>query len=153
MLLIDNHNEIATAQLAEQRSKSEDVKKFAKQMIEDRSKFIEKLRPRASQYANVIRNADGADRGPATQSTQGGALDIMQLKQRLGQNAWSQPVRSLKAKKAQNSITATSARQVGEHMKLVDTLEVFQQYASPDLKAVLQEGLQTAQKNLKHAKK
>jgi hypothetical protein len=42
--------------------------------------------------------------------------------------------------------------QVMEHMGMVDKLEVFSRHASPELQAVLQEGLQTAQQHLEHAK-
>jgi hypothetical protein len=42
--------------------------------------------------------------------------------------------------------------QGGEHMKIVDTLAVLVEYASPDLKTLLEEGSKIAEKHLKHAK-
>ncbi len=42
--------------------------------------------------------------------------------------------------------------QVLDHMWLVDALTVFEQNASPGLQPILQEGLQTAQQHLTHAK-
>ena len=43
--------------------------------------------------------------------------------------------------------------QIGEHMGMVDKLEVFARHASPELQAILQQGQQTAQQHLEHAKK
>jgi predicted outer membrane protein len=42
--------------------------------------------------------------------------------------------------------------QIGAHMGMVDKLEVFSRHASPELQAILQQGQQTAQKHLDHAK-
>src|SRR5436190_1043639 len=136
MLLIDNHNEVAAARLAEQRSKSEEVKKFARQMIEDHTKFIDKLRPLAGQYANIAGNREGAERAPTAQPNRGGALDIVQLKQQLGQKCLESTRKELESKEGAKFDQCYVGMQVGEHMKMVDTLEVFQQYASSDLKAL-----------------
>ena len=43
VLIQANQNEIATARLAEQRSSNQDVKKFAMQMVEDHTRFVNRL--------------------------------------------------------------------------------------------------------------
>jgi predicted outer membrane protein len=43
--------------------------------------------------------------------------------------------------------------QIGAHMYMADKLEVFARHASPELQAVLQQGLHTTQQHLEHAKK
>jgi len=121
-------------------------------MVEDHTKFIDKLRPLAGQYANIAGNREGAERAPAAQLNRGGALDIVQLKQQLGQKCLESTRKELESKEGAKFDQCYVGMQVGEHMKMVDTLEVFQQYASSDLKALLQEGSQTAAEHLKHAK-
>jgi hyperosmotically inducible periplasmic protein len=152
MLLIDNQNEVATARLAEQRTKDAEVKKFARKMIEDHSKFIEKLRPLAGQYASIAANDVGSGRATTAQRNRGESLDIVQLKQQLGQKCLESTHKELKSKEGTKFDHCYVGMQVGEHMKMVDTLSVFQEYASPDFKALLKEGEETAEEHLKHAK-
>jgi predicted outer membrane protein len=154
-LLIGNSNEVAVAQIAEQRSKNEEVRKFAKQMIDDHTKFIEKLRPYAGQYANIANHAGGAtttDRAATTQQARGGQIDLVELKQKLGRKCLASVRKELESKEGAKFDHCYIGQQVGAHMQMVDTLEVFQEYVSPQLRSVLEEGTATTKEHLDHAK-
>lgn len=152
-LLIDNQNEVAVAKIAEQQSENDEVKKFAKQMIEDHSKFIEKLRPMAGNYANVGTQQGNTDRGQATtRQTSGGQINLVELKQRLGQKCLESARKELESKQGAKFDHCYTGMQVGEHMKMLDTLVVFQEYASPQLRSILEEGQKTTEEHLEHAK-
>jgi putative membrane protein len=155
-LLIGNSNEVAVARIAEQRSENGEVKKFAKQMIEDHSKFIEKLRPFAGQYAHLADQAGNSAAGgrtSATQTARGGQLNLVELKQRLGQKCLASVRKELESKEGAKFDHCYVGQQVGARMQMVDMLEVFQEYVSPQLRSVLEEGTTTAKEHLDHAKK
>ncbi len=82
-LLVDNHGEVALARLAQQRAQNDDVRKFATQMVEDHTKFIDKIQPFAGQYAQMV-GQQGQQRINQTNRSAGN-LDIVEVKQRLGQ--------------------------------------------------------------------
>jgi putative membrane protein len=154
-LLIGNGNEVAVARIAEQRSKNDEVRKFAKMMIDDHSKFIEKLRPFAGQYANIANQAGSATttgRATTAQQARGGQIDLVELKQKLGQKCLASVRKELESKEGGKFDHCYVGQQIGAHMQMVDTLEVFQEYVSPQLRSVLEEGTTTAKEHLDHAK-
>lgn len=152
MLLLDNQNEVAFARVAEERSKNAEVRKFARQMIKEHSSFIEKLRPLVGPYAKIAANNDNSGNASTAEPNGGEPLDIVQLKQQIGQKCLESTIKELTSKEGAKFDHYYVGMQVGEHMKMVDTLAVFVEYASPDLKTLLEEGSQTAEEHLKHAK-
>jgi len=195
-LLVDNEGEIAAGKIAEQRGESDEVKKFAKQMINEHSQFIEKLqqfagsqggasggssgagqRSGASGGSNVqIQNAEGSGQAGETagnqdasnrqqtsnggassqlaatggQSGASGSLDIVDLKRRLGQRCVASLQRELESKSGRDFDKAYAGQQLIAHMQMLDTLEVFKDFASPQLRSVIDQGIQTTQNHLKH---
>jgi predicted outer membrane protein len=154
-LLIDNHNEVAIARLAQQRAKSEDVKKFATQMVEDHSKFIDKLQPFAGNFAQSIGSQGQTQRGVGQdqqQQNRTGGLDIVDLKRRIAQKCLESTRAELEKKEGAKFDHCYTGQQVMMHMVMLDTLEVLRDFASPELRPVLEEGIKTTEEHLKHAK-
>lgn len=152
-LLIDNQNEIAAARIAEQRAQDNDVKQFAKKMIEDHTNFINKLRPLAGQYANIGSERNQPRSGRNNLTGAGAGIDFVQLKEQLGQQCRESTSRELESKQGEKFDHCYMGMQVGMHMMMLDTLEVFQQHASPQLKTVLSDGKKTTEEHLSQAKK
>jgi predicted outer membrane protein len=150
-LLVDNHGEVALARLAQQKATGDDVKKFATKMVEDHTKFIDRLQPFASEQA---RAQAGQPRNQAgTQPARpGGGLDIVELKQRLGQKCLESARIELEKKDGDKFDHCYAGQQAMMHMMMLDTLEVFRNFASPELRPVLEEGIRTTEEHLKEAK-
>jgi predicted outer membrane protein len=71
LLIIDNNKEISLAQLGEQISKNEDIKRFSEMIGKDHSNFVQKLQERSASGGTSQRlgGATGADQ-PATAAGQ-----------------------------------------------------------------------------------
>ncbi len=144
-LIVDNHGEVALAKLAEERSSNDSVKKFAKEMVDDHSKFIDQLKKFAG--------ATGAmSHIPMQGQPQTGTLNFVDFKQRLGQKCLESARSELEKKQGDQFDRCYVDQQVVAHMTMLDTLEVFKDYASPDLRSVIDNGISTTQEHLKKAK-
>jgi predicted outer membrane protein len=185
-LLVDNENEVALAQLAQQRAQETEVKQFAQRMIDDHQQFIGKLQrfagPEGRRDPNIRREgaarnqeetrdeveqatprtAQAPARQPqpaaqqrqpgAAQRGQGGMLNHVALKRELGEQCLQTARRELEQKKGIEFDQCFMFQQAMMHMQAVDTMTVFKKHASPELRQVLEEGIQTAQQHLEHAK-
>jgi predicted outer membrane protein len=74
-LIVDNQNEMALIQLAQQRSKSDNVKEFAHMMRDDHQQLLSKLQPFAgairTDATNGRRGTEANDQQPATEPNRG----------------------------------------------------------------------------------
>ena len=182
-LVVDNENEIALSRLAQERSKNEEVKQFAKQMIDDHQQMVTKLQTIAG--ASLVGDRGGdRDRGrhqredgqqppttnpptgtPPSGGHQGGAepreasgvresgrLDFVQIKRELAQQCLASARRELEQKSGAEFDKCFMMMQVGAHVMAVDTLEVFKNHASGQLRQTITEALPTVRTHLDHAK-
>lgn len=140
-LLVDNQVEVALGHMAEQRAKNENVKEFARQMVKDHFKFADRLQPFASNdtAANTPRAATAG-------------LDLVDLKQRLGKKCLESAQKELEAKEGTEFDQCYAMQQAMAHVMVLDSLEVFKEFASPQLRAVIDEGISTTEMHIKHAK-
>jgi predicted outer membrane protein len=79
-------------------------------------------------------------------------LDIVDLKRRLGEQCKASLQRELESKSGRDFDKCYSGQQLAAHMQMLDTLEVFKNFASGDLRRVIEEGIGTTQNHLKHAR-
>jgi predicted outer membrane protein len=201
-----NRDEIATAQLAGQRASNPDVKKFAMQMVDDHTRFMNRLQQFEGQHktmpgakargfnqgASNFQSAPATTQSSATSDTANdhNATGLFQPNPPRSSNQPAAPapgfagqvagqdmharhnaahqfigIMDQVAEKTERSIQRELSQkegaqfdrcflswQVMDHMWLVEALTVFEQNASPGLQPILQEGLQTAQQHLTHAK-
>ncbi len=181
LLLVDNEAEIALAQLAKERATDKDVKEFAAKMIEDHTQFGTKLQACCAADAlndtgranrDVPASTD-APNHPSTPSTTGNPADdakrvgaqdrtsekmldspadhIAMFKE-LGAKCLESSKRMLMEKNGADFDRCYMGMQVGMHQHVLDSLDVFQKYASPTLQEVLTTGSQTVKMHLTHAK-
>jgi len=173
-LIIDNEGEVKLAQFAKERAQSPEVKKFADMMIQDHTQFINKLHPFAAageahpaaggaiQPANPNRNVSPrTDAPPAANSPVAAPanpahaqhFDHLALKRELGDQCYKSITAELEKKQGREFDHCYMAAQVMMHQHMKDTLTVFSRHASPNLQAVLKDGLQTTDRHLTEAKR
>lgn len=170
-LMIGNEKEIAMAKLAEERAKSDEVKKFAKQMVEDHTKFWQQLarfapegqRGELAQQGGSGNQSGAADqRGgqpgatasvAAGQRGQGGAMNFVQLKREMSNECYNLARRDLEEKDGSDFDKCYIGGQVGAHMEMLAALKVSQRHVtSPELRSLIEQGIETTESHLKHAK-
>jgi len=81
------------------------------------------------------------------------ASQLMQVKQEITDRCVASLQSALNEKEGKEFDHCYIGMQVGAHMHMVATLSVLNTHASPELQQVIDEGLQTAQQHLEHAKK
>ena len=148
-LVVDNQGEIALAQQAEKSASSNEVKKFAQEMLDDHNKFLQKLERLVGVSAQGAQQRGGQQAG-GRQQMQG--LDIVMIKQQLGEQCRNSKTRELQQKQGSEFDKCYMGMQIGMHMEMLDTLKVFSRYASQQLDQLIEEGEQTTQTHLEHAK-
>lgn len=99
--------------------------------------------------------------GPATvggqpdvvsQPQAGQPLDTLALKRELGELCKQTFEREFSKKSASEFDKCYLGQQIGAHLHAIDAMKVAHNHASNDLRKVLDEGIQTAQQHLQHAK-
>jgi predicted outer membrane protein len=163
-LITDNKAEIALAELAQEKCQSDEVRQFAKRMMEEHSAYLAELIPFADPEAksatekskdkqrdNNVRNA-ADDREPVANSSSQDQINIVRLKGELGERILQSTTEELASKEGAEFDKCYMAQQAAAHIEMVDTLQVFKEHASPELQEVIQKGLETAEAHLDHAK-
>lgn len=146
---VDNENEIALAEIAEQKAKDDDVKEFARKMVDEHTDFLHKLNrairgPRNNQSSQQNRQY--------TQARGQQGLDLVALKHQLGEQCRQSASQELKQKSGEEFDKCYIGMQLGMHMQMLDTLKVMSRYASPDLDRIIEQGEESTQAHLDRAK-
>lgn len=154
-LIVDNQGEIALGKLAEQKSKDNDVKQFAQQMVKEHTDFMQKLERFAAeqgQGAAAQSNSAVQNMASATQPMGSQQLNLASLKQQIGQKCLEMTQQELERKDGAEFDKCYVGQQVGAHVAVLAELEVFRNQASPELASLLDKGIQTTKTHLEHAK-
>jgi len=175
-LLIDNRNEVAIAEIAQQKAQDPEVKRFAQKMIEDHRQFADKLQGFAGSMGYSGRNetpgstgSRGTDgnsdesqgstsdsRGSTSSSTMnsehGSDGSKHMLFEELGQQCLDSARKELQQHTGADFDRCFMGMMVGGHIHANDMLTVFQRHVSGNLKTVLSEGQGTVSKHLEEAK-
>lgn len=164
-LVVENRNEIALAQFAQQKAQSDDVKQFAKQLIDDHQKMLSSLQQIDGNQGVQNQNeaAGGANAGGRRASIQpggngrqavqqGGGVGFVALIDELGRQCAQSSQQELSGKSGAEFDKCYIGQQIGAHMKTLDTLKVFRNHASGQLQSVIDEGQPVVQSHLEHAK-
>jgi len=175
-----NQEEVALAQIAKQKAKSNEVKQFADMMIRDHQEFLTKLQkfaPEASQ-AGIL----GGDRGEAnsegnrvganqtvrndtnTASTKprigddrsvnnrdGHEARLSDIERELAEQCVASARRKLESKSGDEFDKCYMSAQIAKHMGMKDKLTVYQRHASGDLAKLFADGLKTTEHHLMKA--
>ncbi len=158
-LVLGNQEELALAEIAQQRAEHPEVKKFAAHMIEQHQAAVAKLQQAVPQVAGV-----------ALGDTQHGSAQAQKPAQAAGQTQPAQPSHELEMAKAvkQQCLQLTKqemegkqgaefdkcyiGQQIGAHVAMLAELRGTKSYANPQLQAVISEGEKMATHHLEQAK-
>lgn len=166
-LIMGNQNEVAAAKIAQKKGTSDEVKKFADNMIKDHEQFTADLEKFAGHNyrhrdGDVRAKGDGTKRAAATEDKKAHAgkdgehhdhmAKMMRIHEELADQCRASVQRELDGKQGKAFDECYIGMQIGAHMKMVDELTVMARHVSPDFKTVLEKGLHTAQQHLDNAK-
>ena len=166
---IGNQTEVAMAKMAESMSQNKDVRNFAATLVKDHSEFLRQLERFGAQERplneNVARNDDGNRArafSPNTQQQQTAAsqngqqhrgnLDHLAIQRQIAERCLAEARKDLEQKQGNHRDEAFVGMQLAGHQHMLAELEVLEQYASPELRSVLNQGRQTTEKHLETAK-
>jgi putative membrane protein len=161
MVLQGNQGEIMMSKLAEQHSKNEQVRKFAKQMVQEHGKFVQELRQVAGIEEQPAAEDESADRAPATGSARkpaseraghGEAHDWRTVTSEICHRKQQMCLTELEQKQGEEFDKAYVGSQIGAHNEMLASLEVLATVADAQLQTLLKKGVETTQQHLKHAK-
>jgi predicted outer membrane protein len=179
-LAVDNEGEIEIGKFAAQRAQSDEVKKFAQQMVDHHTDFLKKLQhmvPIASKGAatapgkaaqdqkRTTRPEDTTKRTETAQTRPGedttirrgyldpdGRIDLARLKQEIGQNCVQTLKKELGEKSSDEFDKCYLGQQILAHLEMADTLKVMKNFASPELRDLIADGEKTTLQHLDEAK-
>ena len=173
-LVLGNQEEVALAQMAQQHSQNEQVKKFAQQMIEHHQQAISKIEQAAPEVASLNLQLQGGTEGAAAaspnptgvrpasaeepvQSTASAAnaghdQRAVQLAQAVKQECLNLTQQELAQQQGVEFDKAYIGQQVGAHIGMLAELRGSKNFATGQLQQVIGEGEQMTQKHLDEAK-
>jgi predicted outer membrane protein len=181
-LVLCNELEVRLAQLADKQAHSDNVKQFAKMMVDEHGNLLNQLRQfapdapslgTAEQRTELRNNAEGQaavqqqpaqpqrvpqqpgqqPQAPAQGQIVAGGLPVEQVCQQLSERALATLTKELNKKQGSDFDKAFIGSQIHEHLAMLDTLQVLRQYASPQLRTVIDEAIPSADNHLAEARK
>lgn len=180
-LVLGNKEEIELAQFAKEHAESDEVKKFADQMIKEHKQAIEKLQQAIPAVASINLEGSGQEGqysssqhqqsgqnsqlNPTTQGNQfnnqsssqaamaggGSSHQMIELQRRVAAECLKLTKQKLGEKNGAEFDRCYIGQQMGAHVGMLAKLRGSQQSATGQLKQVLQESEQVVQKHLEHA--
>jgi predicted outer membrane protein len=154
-VLTANQVEIAIAKAAEDKLDNKDVRKFAVSLIEERMPMTHELERFG---ATPVRFDEGSRRDQAgrTERTAAGtaprAMNMTEIHREIAQRCVNTAEKELSEAKGKERDECFLGMQIGAHHEMINSQTVLREYASPELRAVLDKSIQTAESHLDQAK-
>jgi putative membrane protein len=146
-VIVGNQAEVQLGQLAEGKAQTEQVRKFAREMVQEHSKLIQKL-----QQA-VPGTQAGIQRQGAGQPTHAAGGDsLTAIKRQIGARVMAMTKQALQNKQGAEFDKAYMNQQLVAHTKMLATLQVLEQHAGGKLQPLLQQGVTTTAHHLQQVK-
>jgi predicted outer membrane protein len=181
-LILGNEEEVALGRFASQHASSDQVKRFAQQMVDEHTKAADQLRQFAPQGASLQLTSSESGSGSANQARSGsqgrgdssstartdasgsggssasggvqsGAQQqMLAIERDAKQQCLDLTQRELSEKRGSEFDHAYLGQQMVGHVQMVANLTAFEKHASPDLQRVIAEQRRTAEQHLDHIK-
>lgn len=164
-MVLGNQEEVALAQLAQERAQHAEVKKFAQQMVEHHQQAISKIEQAAPQVASMQLQLGGsaagaqpgADRANADQAAQpqtsaGNQQQAIHLLKAVKQECLQLTEKEMTSLQGAEFDKAFMGQQVAAHIGMLAQLRGSRDFASAPLQRVIAEGEQVTQQHLDQAK-
>jgi len=161
MLAIGNQAEIAVARSASEQLQNEDVKQFAKMLVDDHTKALQQLQKVAPQAVEQASLRSGGAEGIAktgdnarTERTAArtGSFDPVEVHKQIAERCIESTRKELSEKQGAEADMCFIGQQLVVHQQTLDKLSVFAEYASPELRQTIEESSQSVEKHLQEAK-
>jgi len=167
-LLIGNESEVALGQFAAEHSKDPQVQKFADMMVKEHSEVAQDLakwapdaslgiaksggtRAKSGNDATTRTARAGQDENQADNAG-GRSFDMLQVHKKIAQRCIDSSKKELGSKEGAEFDKCYVGQQIVLHQQMIDKASVLREYASPDLQASIDKGLDGAKEHLDHAK-
>ena len=150
-LMIGNNEEVQMAKLAAGNAEHKQVREFAMQMEKEHSVALQQLERIAGPDARA--NAQQPQAGAPALPAQGTGLNFLEVERQIAAQCLATATREMGEKKGPEFDRAYIGSQIGAHYRMIDTLKVLRQYASPELQKTIDQDIRTAETHLEEAKK
>jgi len=145
MLALCNEEEAALGTFAAAHAQHDEVKKFANMMAKEHGAMAKQLQKWAPE-ATLTGEDD-----PATETADSSAaFEPLRVHQQIASRSIESNEKALSAKKGADFDMAYVGSQCVMHQQMIDKASVLRKYASPDLKAAIDKGIQSAESHLNH---
>jgi predicted outer membrane protein len=150
LLILGNQKEIATSQFAQGHASADSVKNFAQRMIREHTDFVDRLQ----QVALGARQGQGAQTSSAgQQQQQPQAQDpLLGLIEQIGQRDIQLTQQELQRHQGTEFDAAYIGQQLVAHLEMLAALQASEQHASPQLKQLINQGVQVTEQHLNEAR-
>lgn len=162
-LVLGNQEEIALAQIAQERAEHPEVKKFAAHMIEQHQQAVTKLEQAAPQVAGLTlvgaqgRNPQQSQSAGQAGNQTAGQTDNqsreLEMAKAIKQQCLELTQQEMADKQGAEFDKSYIGQQIGAHIGMLAQLRGSKNFANPELQAVIAEGEQMAAQHLEQAKK
>jgi predicted outer membrane protein len=160
-LAIGNSEEAALGTLAASKSQNPQVKQFAEMLAKDHNQFIAQLQPFGGQRVEFGRANDVAERPAArdevaerrTAADNRGGLDFAKIKREMAEKCLANAQKNWSEKQGNDADLCFVGSQAVLHQQMIDGQEVLRKYASPELQAVIDQGISSSRAHLEQAEK
>ncbi len=160
-LLTENQAEIAIAQFAQDKLDNKDVRKFAEMLVKEHAPLTEELERFGAKPVQFGQNRNRERERNATEqrtSADGTAraqqpMHMSEIHREIAERCVNTAEKELGAKdNAKERDECFVGMQIGAHYHMIDSQKVLREYASPELRALLDKSMQSAESHLDQAK-
>jgi predicted outer membrane protein len=165
-LVLGNEGEVALSRLANERASSDQVKKFAQQMIDVHTKAAQQLRQFAPQDVSLQLSSSGGNpaargvevRAETSAGVAGSGAEanigrkMLTIEREAKQQCLEMAEKELGEKRGSEFDECYIGQQIGGHLQMIAAMTVFERHVSPDLQRVISDQRKTAEQHLAHAK-
>ncbi len=167
-LMIGNNEEVEMAKFARDHAEHKDVRRFAEEMEKDHADMLQKLERFANQSARAAAPAatttpsggrqspDGTILGAAGQPLLNhgpSGLNFLAIERQIAQLCVANATKEMSEKKGPEFDRAYIGMQIAAHYRMIDTQKVLREHATPELRDLIDKGIETAQAHVDQAKK
>ncbi len=158
-VLTENQAEIAIAQFAQDKLDNKDVRKFAEMLVKEHTPLTQELERFGAKPVQFGQNQN-RDRNTIEQRTSADGtaraqqpMHMSEIHREIAERCVNTAEKELGAKdNAKERDECFLGMQIGAHFHMIDSQKVLREYASPELRALLDKSIQSAESHLDQAK-
>jgi putative membrane protein len=151
-LAIGNLGEIAISHYAESKVENKDVRKFAEQMVKDHKEMQKQLEQFGASVMAFGEPTNPQRTAAGQVVAERGGLNFLDVERQIAERCVASAEKELSSKDGKERDECFIGIQMGLHKHMIETSKVLREHASPELQAVLDKSIESAESHLDHAK-